>query len=140
MINRQMNLVITDGGRAAAGYKGKSRDCVTRSIAIAAQMDYQEVYVGLAALMKNGSPRNGVPKPIIRRYMASLGWQWVPTMQVGQVSRIHLSPGQLPGGRLVVNCSRHSTAVIDGVIHDDHDPCREGQRMVYGYYIKGLAT
>jgi len=29
---------------------------------------------------------------------------------------------------------RHLTAVIDGVIHDTHDPSRDGTRSVYGYY------
>jgi hypothetical protein len=50
---------------------------------------------------------------------------------------------------LIVAVSRHLTAVIDGVIHDTHDPSREGVvytvidgvgtargagRCVYGYY------
>ena len=30
-----LELKINDGGRAAAGYKGKASDCVVRSIAIA---------------------------------------------------------------------------------------------------------
>ena len=30
-----MDFVFHDGGRAAAGYKGMTGDCVTRSIAIA---------------------------------------------------------------------------------------------------------
>jgi len=34
----------------------------------------------------------------------------------------------------VVACSKHYTAVIDGVIHDTHDPSRDGTRAVYGYY------
>ena len=37
-------------------------------------------------------------------------------------------------GKLVVNVSKHSTAVIDGVIHDNHDPSRAGTRCVYGYF------
>src|SRR5579863_6448660 len=38
-----------DGGRAAAGYRGRARDCATRAIAIATQHSYQEVYQALAA-------------------------------------------------------------------------------------------
>lgn len=37
-----MDFVFHDGGRAAAGYKGKTGDCVTRSIAIATGKPYQE--------------------------------------------------------------------------------------------------
>ena len=39
-----MEFIFHDGGRAAAGYKGKTGDCVTRSIAIATERTYQEVY------------------------------------------------------------------------------------------------
>jgi hypothetical protein len=39
-----MDFVFHDGGRAAAGYKGMTGDCVTRSIAIATGKTYQEVY------------------------------------------------------------------------------------------------
>jgi hypothetical protein len=38
-----------DGGRKAAGYKGSAGDCVTRAIAIAAELPYREVYDALAA-------------------------------------------------------------------------------------------
>ena len=41
-------FVYNDGGREAAGYKGKAGDCVCRSIAIAAQLPYQQVYDRLA--------------------------------------------------------------------------------------------
>ena len=45
-----MRFVFTDGGRAAAGHKGKVKDCVTRSIAIATGRPYQEVYDALNQL------------------------------------------------------------------------------------------
>ena len=41
-------FVYNDGGREAAGYKGKAGDCVCRAIAIAARLPYQEVYDRLA--------------------------------------------------------------------------------------------
>jgi len=43
-----MKVVINDGGRAAAGYKGKTGDCVARAISIAAHRPYAEVYDTLA--------------------------------------------------------------------------------------------
>lgn len=34
----------------------------------------------------------------------------------------------------VVRLSKHFTAVIDGVVHDTHDPSRDGTRCVYGIW------
>ena len=39
-----MNFIYDDGGREAAGFKGKTGDCACRAIAIATQMPYKEVY------------------------------------------------------------------------------------------------
>ena len=36
-----MELIITDGGRRAAGYKGHCGDCEVRAIAIAAKRPYK---------------------------------------------------------------------------------------------------
>lgn len=133
-----------DGGRAAAGYKGDSHDCVTRAIAIATGRPYQEVYDainGLGTKERIGSrkagksnARTGVYKQTLRKYMTNIGWTWVPTMQIGSGCKVHLVQGELPSGRLVVSVSRHSVAVIDGVIHDTSDPSRDGSRCVYGYF------
>ena len=35
-----MNWVYDDGGRNAAGFRGKAGDCVARSIAIATRLPY----------------------------------------------------------------------------------------------------
>ena len=149
-----MKLIIDDGGRSAAGYKGYSGDCVTRAIAIATGKPYQEVYDAINELSKSERPRrgkrsssrNGVMKPTIRKYIASLGWVWYPTMGIGTGCHVHLKDGELPMGRLIVAVSRHLTAVIDGVIHDTDDPQREtayfennklvrvSGRCVYGYW------
>ena len=39
-----LELQINDGGRYAAGYKGKAGDCVVRSIAIVTGKPYQKMY------------------------------------------------------------------------------------------------
>ena len=39
-----MKVIISDGGRKAAGFSGPANDCVARSIAIAAQRPYAAVY------------------------------------------------------------------------------------------------
>ncbi len=132
-----------DGVRAAAGYKGDARDCVVRAIAIADNRPYQEVYDALFAASRTckaargrTSPREGVIKSVIRRYLESAGWKWMPTMAIGQGCRVHLRADELPTGRVIVSVSRHLVAVIDGVIHDTHDCSRGGMRCVYGFYTK----
>jgi hypothetical protein len=137
--------VFDDGGRAAAGFKGAAGDCVARSVAIASGRPYGEVYTNLATIeggrIKRGkqraaSARNGVGvrREAYKRFMRELGFEWTPTMQIGSGCKVHLRADELPNGRLVVHTSRHSTAVIDGVIHDTYDPSRGGNRCVYGYW------
>jgi hypothetical protein len=142
-----MKFVQDDGGRADAGYVGSAGDCVTRSIAIATEIDYEDVYDALALGMQRSrgrhrtrgrrSARNGVFRNVYEPFLFEHGWIWTPTMQIGQGCTVHLTDGELPGGRLVVSVSKHVTAVIDGVIHDTHNPSRGGTRCVYGYYQKG---
>jgi hypothetical protein len=161
-----MEVIITDGGRRAAGFRGDAGDCVTRAVTIASGRPYAEVYAALAAgtakqrRTKHGrnsgkrTARNGisVTRQWFKDYMDGLGFVWVPTMQIGSGCRVHLADGELPMGRLVVSVSKHYTAVIDGVIHDTHDPQREessihhpdgtvtivGGRCVYGYWKKAV--
>jgi len=57
-------------------------------------------------------------------------------MFVGQGCKVHLRAGELPKGRLIVAVSKHLVAVVDGVVHDNHDPSRNGKRCVYGYWTK----
>lgn len=145
-----MEWIYNDGGRKEAGYKGETGDCVARAIAIAAQLSYKEVYNDLAygnaaqrktrRSHKSSGKRTAsdgiqVQRQWYKDYMEYRGFVWVPTMQIGQGCKVHLRPDELPAGRLVVHVSKHSTAVIDGVIHDIYDPSRDGTRCVYGYWI-----
>jgi hypothetical protein len=140
----RQHFYFDDGGRRAAGYKGKAGDCVVRAIAIATGRPYQQIYDmvnGAAVYERTGKrkrgksdARTGVYKTSIKRVMKSLGWVWTPTMQIGSGCTVHLRADELPPGRLVVSVSKHLTAVIDGVIHDTHDCSRRGTRCVYGYW------
>ena len=142
----RMTFQYDDGGRATAGYKGKAGDCTCRAIAIAAELPYQTVYDLLNEHSANqritkrqprrGSARTGIYKNTIRRVLEELGWTWTPTMAIGSGCTVHLRNGELPRGRLIVSVSKHIVAVIDGVIHDTHDPSRDGTRCVYGYWRK----
>jgi len=135
-----MNFEFNDGGRAAAGYKGDAGDCVCRAIAIAADLPYQDVYDRLAegsrSQKKRRSARNGisVKHKWFKDYMRELGFRWTPTMQIGSGCQVHLKAEELPGGRIICNVSKHVCAVIEGTIHDTHDPSRDGSRCVYGYW------
>jgi hypothetical protein len=137
------NYVFDDGGRAAAGFKGSAGDCVTRAISIATGTPYSCVYAELFGRARrahkhkgSASPRNGVAKDVTKKYLADLGWTWVPTMRIGEGCTVHLKADELPAGRIIAQVSKHLVAVIDGVIHDTFDPSRGGTRCVYGYWRK----
>ena len=154
-----MEYIYDDGGRKQAGYKGTAGDCVVRAICIAAELPYKEVYEQLSDLArqapatkrckKKTSARNGVyvKRKFFKDFMHALGFVWTPTMGIGTGCTVHLTDGELPSGRLVVAVSNHYTAVIDGVIRDNHDPQRKThwfdesgkikrttERCVYGYW------
>lgn len=134
-----------DGGRAEAGYRGQTGDCAVRAIAIAVGLSYEEAYqlvvrYGKAERGKKSKspshPRNGVYMDTMRRIMADLGWAWVPTMEFGVGTTHHLAVGEVPPGRVICRVSKHYVAVVDGVVHDNHDPSRGGTRALYGYWRK----
>ena len=139
-------FTYNDGGREAAGFKGSTGDCVTRSIAIITGKPYKEVYDAINDLAKNertgkrkkkkSNARTGVFKATSKKYLESLGYTWIPTMQIGQGCKVHLRSDELPSGRLIVKVSKHMTTMIDGVINDTYDCSRQGTRCVYGYFVK----
>ncbi len=142
-----MKLVVTDGGRAAAGFKGITGDCVVRSIAIASGRPYREVYDAITKLakgekfakkkgcQKRGSiASDGVWRETYERYLKSIGAKWIPLVTVGSSKTVRLRASDLPNGRIICSLKRHLVAVVDGVLHDLDDCSREGTRRVYGYY------
>ena len=148
-----LELKVDDGGRSAAGYKGKAGDCVIRSIAIVTGMNYQKVYqdlynanenfrisskTKLARILKqkNDSPRTGTHRVVLKKYLEKLGWKWTPTMFIGQGCKVHLKKEELPSGILIISCSKHITVVKNGVLHDTYDCSRNGTRCVYGYWTQ----
>jgi hypothetical protein len=160
-MTKRLPFKYDDGGRAAAGYRGKAGDCVVAAVAIATQQPYKVVYDRLSSGVRSQrltrgrkrqpSARNGVDvtRTWFKRYMEDLGWTWTPTMLIGSGCRVHLAKGELPDGRLIVSVSRHLTAVIDQTIHDTYNPqrtirwvdrfgrlLRTSERCVYGYWSK----
>lgn len=151
-----IKFVKHDGGRAAAGYKGVTGDCVTRAICIATGFPYTIVYDRLAlgnasqrvSKHTKGRPSTGrataahgiwTKRKWFHDYMIELGFVWTPTMKIGSGCKVHLRESELSKGRIIVSLSRHMAAVIDGILYDNYDCSREGTRCVYGYYkFKGV--
>ena len=153
----KLDFIYNDGGRKEAGFKGHTRDCVTRAIAIVTGIPYREVYNNLNELnkemgywnshklkktvygntyVKKSSARTGVQRKVFDKYLKSLGYEWVPTMKIGIGCKIHLRKNELPKGKLIIRVSKHLTAMIDSVINDTFDCSRNGTRCVYGFYVK----
>lgn len=138
--------IYDDGGRHAAGFKGETGDCGVRACAIALGLPYKQVYGELNVFCKAEKPskrrrgksnsRTGIHRVTLQAYLESKGWEWVATMKVGQGCTTHLCPKELPSGTIIARVSKHYTAVINGVVHDSHDPTRDGTRCVYGYFRK----
>ena len=159
-----MDFKSDDGGRSITRSGQRRGDCVTRSIAIASGLPYEEVYQTLAE--GNASQRItkrtrkssntgkksadygiNVNRKWFKDQMQAWGFTWVPCMGIGTGCKVHLVKGELPMGRLVVALSKHYTSVIDGVIHDTGNPQRVtiihkrdgtkhlAYRCVYGYWV-----
>ena len=139
-----MEFIFNDGGRSASGYQGSTGDCATRAIAIVTGIPYQQVYDSINQFAQSertgkrkrgkSNARTGVYTQLVRKLMTSYGWKWTPTMFIGSGCKVHLKASELPKGKLLVNVSKHYTAVIDGVINDKYDCSRNETRCVYGYY------
>ena len=157
-MKKGIEWVYDDGGREAAGFKGRTGDCCCRAIAIAAQRPYKEVYdlineyakserIGKRKRSKSNA-RTGVYTQTAKKVMAHYGFTWVATMKIGSGCKVHLTADELPKGRIVCSLSKHYTAVIDGVVHDTYNPDDRGftvdaygndittDRCVYGYWCK----
>ena len=117
------DYVHDDGGRFASGRKGHAGDCVTRAIAIASGVPYDDVYKALAdgnatqratkcTPKRARSARSGVnvKRKWFKDYMASLGFEWTATMGIGTGCKVHLGADELPCGGLIVSVSKRYDA------------------------------
>lgn len=143
----ELGFNYNDGGRAKYFSAERVGDCVCRAIAIGNDMDYKEVYDLINKYAKKehvgkrkkgiSNARNGVYKDTIRKVLEDLGWTWVATMEIGKGCQVHLRANEIPMNEtIIVNVSKHTTCVKNGVINDTYDCSRGGTRCVYGYFIK----
>ncbi len=141
-----MNYIYSTGGREKYFKASSVRDCVTRAIANATDLDYLEIYNGINSEAKKehaskrkrttSSARNGVYTATAKRYIErTLGWVWVPLMSIGTGCQVHLCKEELPSkGSYILNLSGHFSCWKDGKLYDTYDCSRGGTRCVYGYW------
>ena len=127
----QIPYVYNDGGRSNY-FKGSFvGDCVPRAITIATGLNYKFVYDELNRLTKeyaekkgqrtkvsrainnkrhNRSVRNGTYDKVSKPFLASLGWEWQPTMFIGSGCTVHVKADELPTdkGNLILKLSYFS--------------------------------
>ena len=134
------NFIINDGGRAEAGYKGRTRDCVVRAIAIATGGNYKVIYreinsIGLRVANKKSVARNGVPLNVMHLFMEQAGFEYVVLPQSFK-DRKNLLNYIPPSGKVILNLAGHVVASVDGVLHDTFDTraSKYGRRIVRGYF------
>jgi hypothetical protein len=149
---------FNDGGRASAGFKGTTGDCVVRAIAIATKQEYKLVYDELteriksfatssrsraAKSIKTHSPSKGVHREVYEKYLSELGWKFVPTMGIGTGCTLHIGDvvkkeGEIlcSSNRIIARVSKHLVAIVEGVVEDTYDCTRGGNRCIYGYYTQ----
>ena len=143
-----MKFIYSDGGRSKYFKARNINDCVVRAICNASGKDYKEVYDAIGELSKHeklgrhkrgiSNPRNGVYKNTYKKYIEEiLAWKWISCSGIGKGVAKHLNEQEMPStGTFIVKISKHLTCVKDGVLIDTNDCTRDGQRGVYGYWVK----
>ena len=134
-----MRFKQNDGGRKRGGWKGEhAGDCVPRAIAITTEQHYRDVRRDLDALVSemtgglDTSTNDGTPEPVSHKYLIDRGWTLALTK--GQYLK------DLPNKGTFIAClTRHSVAVINGVVHDSWDSrvsrrTKCGSPKMLGYY------
>lgn len=120
-----MTFIKTDGGRKAAGFKGKT-DCGIRAVAVATGMSYDDSRKLLKQFSK-GPISRGIYKEDMDAALQSIGWRWhsAPKFE-GRKARYNDIEGIA-----ILRMAGHYSVVIHGVLYDD---VYSGDKMVYGYW------
>ena len=112
-----------DGGRAAAGFRGSSGDCVVRAVTILTGRWYSGVRQTVREIMEEqgvweGNLRDGVPNDVWPTVLRHYRFQRVrrprgPWPTYTAVSRLHHAA--------LVTSREHVSAILDGFLRDTHD-------------------
>lgn len=135
-MTNELKFNSNDGGREAAGFKGKTGDCVTRAIAIATGRDYSSVRKDLmgatsdfrsasksraARNAKSNSVRNGTLNKVYQPYLESIGWKRIALQKFGDSKRYYMTTDDIPMGTVIIEMRKHLVTVIDHVVQDTWD-------------------
>ena len=127
-----------DGGREAAGYRGRTGDCVVRAIAVCARQDYRAVYLTMAEHMKrNGYAASGnayairernrkaprrkgqiAARRVQDRVLELYGFRKV---RLPAGARPTFTEGRRRYGDCIVGTTKHVAAVVEGALRDTFD-------------------
>lgn len=128
-----MKFKYNTGGREKYYKKINVRDCATRAIAIANNMDYKEVYE-LMWEYQGKSPRNGVSQDTTNNCLNDLGWEYINIEQ--EFKRIN--DFEIQKEKLILRLkmkanTTHTVAYINGIINDTWN-CSKDNPRVLGYW------
>lgn len=127
--NNIFSYVYDDGGRSQY-YKGKTRDCLCRAIAIVTGWDYKFVYDMIKHDLHQHPGKGIRDDRMLRLFMKNIGFEYGVCQGV-------LVKGKMPHKcRMVCMTRNHAIAVINGEVHDTFDSrYKRGKlRVVNGFY------
>ena len=122
-----------DGGRAEAGYKGTTGDCVVRATAIALHhgqptgKDYHRLYQVLAEAHHGvrgvRSCRHGVAKKAYYPVLEALGFERIPLTSKAHGGKwlTFTEAWERYQRSMMVQKAKHVLAIVDGVMLDTYD-------------------
>ena len=129
-----MEWVYDTGGREKYYKALNVRDCATRAIAIANDMDYKETYMMLKEYNGGESPRNGVYGFISSKMLTDLGWEYVEYKD----EDVYFADAMIPIDEIIIcKLPGHLVAVIKGVAHDTWNIVKSKKpKKLMGYWVK----
>ena len=129
-----IGYTFNDGGRADAGYRGKTGDCMVRAIAILTKRPYKNVYTQMAELnAAYGLPKTGnaslanrhVPKGKGRgrKFSTEVCFMAFGLSKVKQTvgERLTYTEAYARYGDCIVRTRKHVCAIKDGKVQDIFD-------------------
>ena len=127
-----MNLFYDDGGRSKYFDTLDVQDCVTRSIAIATNLNYLDIHHEISKrVSKNKNADMPVSNKIMKSYLLELGYKYIKPIKNGKLLRLD----DLPKNKvLMVKIAKHLTVLNHGSILDTWDCSKDGKACVYGYF------
>lgn len=116
----EIKLYVSDAGRSTSKRPRQRNDCTVRALATALKMGYDETYELLARMGRKVSKGTNVHRDFLDKHPETTKIK----DYIGKPLRLFLEDH--PEGTYLITIPKHITALIDGVLYDDH---------FYGYYL-----